>query len=174
MATTNETKRRATKNLDLELQRYQEFCTNIMCPVLVDVQLSTTEYRVPMTATVVEIAETYGHSLSKAFALMFKRLAKNKVREDGQRDGSLWLPYPKALAHYAKWNETTSEKTGRSLLEYLEGHGVQEMTWNPALKKWLSADIVRAIKECNDDNDKTDYAALYKSLTTTHATEVTQ
>lgn len=159
-----DTKRRATKNLDLELRRYQEFCANVLCPVLVDVQLSTTEYRAPFATTTVEIAETYGNSLAKVFALMFKRLAKNKVDDNGQRSGSLWLPSPKALHHFAKWNETTTEHTGRSLLAYLEEHEVQELIWNPALKKWLSADIVRAIKELNDEQDTTDYAALRKSL----------
>jgi len=163
-----QTTERATKNLKFELERFDRFCKHIIIPVLTDLQLSATDYRKPINITATQIAEEYGHSLSKAFALMFKRLVKHRVDEQGKRSGSLWLPYPKALFHFVKWLEVTKEETGRSLLKYLEAQGVQEMTWHPALKRWITPELKRMIKECEEDpelNDGVDYAALYKSLT---------
>lgn len=164
------TAERATKNLKIELDRFNQFCKSIIIPVLADIQLSHSEYRKPVTITATQVSEDYGHSASKAFSLMFKRLAKHKVDETGKRGGSLWLPYPKALFHFSKWLETTEEETCRSLLKYLEAAGVQQMTWHPALRQWVSAEALAAIKACADDpemNDGIDYGKLYKSLTTT-------
>lgn len=163
MATTE----RATKNLKDELERFSTFTKHLLTPVLIDLQLSTTEYKKPLNITATQISDQYGFSISKAFALMFKRLAKHKIEADGKRNGSLWLPYPKALFHFQKWVETTEEETGRSLLKYLEAAGVQEMTWHPALKAWITPDLRRQIKECSDNidlNDGVDYSKLLKSL----------
>ena len=126
------TAERATKNLDLEVDRFKEFSRDILAPILSDIALSGSKYRPKTEVTVRSINDTYGHAASKVFSLMFKKLVRGNQDKTGKGYRSSWLPYDKALFYYNAWTSQTQEKTARSLYNYLVEHGCEPVEWIPA------------------------------------------
>lgn len=163
------TAERATKNLSIELQRFREFTDNVILPILIDGTLSTTKFPKPKTITTVEVSDLYGHSLSQVFSVMFKRLTKYGEDKNTHKTGAMWIVNPKALNHFAHWNENTIERTGRSLLKYLLEAGVEEIVWSPTLRGWVSKKVMKLVSEDlakHKEPDNVDYSKLLTALKT--------
>ncbi len=164
---------RATKNLDLEVQRFQEFSTEVLAPTLAEIALATTKHFKPVNHSKVTIGDTYGHSAWKCFDLLFRQITKGNATRAGESYKSAWIPNLEAINHYCFWIANTKEKTSRSLYLHLVEMGCQPVEWNRALKQWITADVAAAIRECRETlaEDGVDYDALHKALLATKAPE---
>lgn len=161
---------RATKNIDLEVVRFAEFCRDILIPVFADVVSASSGYLPPIEITSRHIRDAYGLSTSNAFNLMFQKLSKGNQTRSGTGYKSRWLPNLKAIGFYQQWNNTTTEKTGRSLYQFLCDNGCEPVEWNSALGCWLTADLAQRLREAKAQTEQEeadhgiDYAALRQSL----------
>lgn len=164
------TAERATKNIDLEVDRFKEFCRDILTPIFADVTLSGSKYHPKTEITVRHIRDTYGHSASNCFSLMFKKLTRGGQDRMGRGYKSSWLPYDKALFHFNAWIQVTTEKTGRSLYHYLVEHGCEPVEWIPQLKIWAKSDLAKQIREARAETEaeeallNVDYSKMYDAI----------
>ena len=165
---TTTTKDRATKNIALETQRFMEFCANVMVPVLSDIVTAPSVcYREPSFTTIRSINELYGNSAAKCFAILFKRLSKGGINRQNEAYKASWVPNIQAISLMSQWRNETNEVTARSLLKFLQAHGLQELEWDKRLKAFIPADFVKSIREAIEDNeepDDVDYGSMLVAL----------
>lgn len=164
--TTSQDKRRATKNIELELDRFKSFCTDLMAPVLTNIILDKTKYQTPVEMPVRSIADTYGSAAGKCFTILFKRMVPGGHDKEGKAFGSKWLPNLQGLSLFLEWRRTTDEMTCRSLYEYLVEHKAEPRVWVKSIRAWLTQSQLDQLREWQEasDEDGIDYNALYHSL----------
>lgn len=161
---------RATKNVELEVQRFAEFSRDVLGPVFADILLATSKYLPQTQVTQRHIRDSYGLSTARAFDLMFQKLAKGNQDRSGKPYKSSWLPNLKAINYYAEWIKSTDEKTGRSLYHFLVEKGCQPVEWNNALKCWITADLAQQLRDAKARTEQeeadlgVDYGALLASI----------
>jgi hypothetical protein len=164
------TAERATKNLDLELDRFKDFSRDIIAPILSDIALSGSRFHPKTEVTVRSINDSYGYAASKVFSLMFKKLVRGNQDKSGKGYKSSWLPYDKALFFYNLWVQSTTEKTARSLYNYLAENGCEPVEWIPQLKIWATSDLAKQIRdaraetEAQEEKYHIDYSKLYEAM----------
>ena len=158
---------RATKNLELEIQRFYDFSTNILVPVFRDITLNNSNYRAKREISLRMVNELYGHSTSKVFNLLFKRISRGGYSDKTkQAYQTSWVPNIDSLIHFADWHDTTEEMTSRSLYLYLVEHQCEQLEWVKEVKAWLPIDLIEQIKDRQkvQDLDDTNFTTLKKSL----------
>ncbi len=151
-------KERATKNLDIEVERFLKFVTDVISPVTAAILLEGKGVQAPqVTITVRRISDVYGYSAARAFELMFmQRVRGGRSTTTGEVFKSAWEPNTNGLYEYLVWNRDTKEKTARSLFKHLEAAGVRRMRYNKNTQTYIDVDT--------DFDDRVNYSAILTML----------
>jgi len=123
-----------------ELTRFNRFLFRIIIPMQCRIIAAQTGFDdAPMQVTAREIRDEYGLAASQVFVHLFKLLKRGGFSKRS-RTGfkSKWVSNRNAMLRFAEWSEDlTQERTCRSLLHYLEAHGVQRLEHAGPLEGWM-------------------------------------
>jgi hypothetical protein len=167
---------RQTKNLDQEITRFADFTVEVLNPILASLTSDRTSPDPTYGITVTAVYEKYGFSNSRAFQMMFRRLANGNcegtirvIRDSAgkvtgfSRNGlysPTWKPNEIALLGYKEWRKSTTEFTGRSLVKFLEDFGANELVWIPDLEDWFNEEDVQILIDYLKDSGTTSFDVL--------------